>query len=171
VKLLTAAAACLALAAVLVGGVAASGQLAMCQGSQLAPTFKVVPGSPGAGNIVYTLRVTNKGSSTCAVTGLPHVQLYKRNGTKNPTRVRAAFPGALTAVLVRLSPGGGAQATARFSPDVPGPGEGAPGKPCEPISYWIRVSAGNSWSARGRIRPATSVCEHGQMQFKAYSPS
>lgn len=167
---LAALAAATALAAVACGTTQGAG-LPMCKGSQLSATFKVIPGSAGAGNIVYRLRVTNHGSSMCAVTGLPQVQLYTKAGQKNPTRVRAAFSGALTAVLVRIAPGGSAKANARFSPDVPGPGEGSPGKPCEPVSYWLKVEANGSWSARTRVRPATPVCEHGQLQFAAYSPA
>lgn len=168
---LAAIAAAAALFAVAAQASQGSGGVAMCKGSQLSATFRVIPGSAGAGNIVYLLRVTNHGASTCAVTGLPHVQLYTKSGTKNPTRVRAAFPGALTAVLVRLAPGGSAKARARFSPDVPGVGEPTAGTNCEPVSYWLKVYANGSWSARTRVRPATPACEHGQLQFDAYGPA
>ncbi|HEX5448725.1 MAG TPA: DUF4232 domain-containing protein, partial [Gaiellaceae bacterium] len=55
----------------------------MCTGAQLRPTFKVVPGSAGAGNIVYRLVVNNKSSSACSVTGLPHVTLLTKLGKVN----------------------------------------------------------------------------------------
>lgn len=163
-------------ATTLVAAVAASasngaGGVAPCKGADLGATFTVIRGSAGAGNISYLLRVTNHGSATCTVTGLPRVQLYARSGKKLPTKVRAAFPGALTAVLVRLAPGGSAIAKARFSPDVPGVGEPRAGTNCEPVSYWLKVSAADSWSRRARVRPATPVCEHGRLQFTAFGPS
>ena len=138
----------------------------MCTGSQLKATFKVVPGSAGAGNIVYRLVVTNKSSAACTVTGLPRVTLLARTGTKNPTHVRAAFP--LTAVLVTLAPGASAHATARFSPDVNGTGDHM-GARCQPLSYWLRVAAPGGGTTKAPITPATSVCERGTLQFRAYS--
>ena len=87
--------------------VSASGRstLVSCQGSQLQGTFAVVPGSAGAGNITYALRLRNTSKTTCQLTGLPQGRLLGRRGAKLPTLVRAAFPGALAAVLVTLSPG------------------------------------------------------------------
>lgn len=141
---------------------------AMCTGAQLKATFKVVPGSAGAGNIVYRLVVTNKSSAACTVTGLPRVTLLTKLGTVNPTHVRAAFPQALTAVLVTLAPGKSAQATARFSPDVTGVGDHM-GARCQPLSYWLRVTAPGGGTTKAAITPATSVCERGSLQFRAYS--
>src|SRR3954452_23406712 len=76
-----------------------------CKGSQLAGTFNVVRGSAGAGNISYALRLRNVSSTECSVTGLPFGRLLGKTGNALPTHVKAAFPGALTAVLVRLRPG------------------------------------------------------------------
>ena len=140
----------------------------MCTGAQLKATFKVVPGSAGAGNIVYRLVVTNKSTTACTVTGLPRVTLLTKLGKVNPTHVRAAFPQALTAVLVTLAPGKSAQATARFSPDVNGVGDHTPGR-CQPLSYWLRVTAPGGGTTKAAITPATSVCERGSLQFRAYS--
>lgn len=101
------------------------------------------------------------------MTGLPSVRLLGRANRALPTHVIAAFPEALTAVLVRLAPGRSAQATTRFSPDVPGVGEG--GRPrCEPVAYRLRVLAPGGGSTVAAIRPPTSVCEHGRLQFRAY---
>src|SRR3954447_15239645 len=108
-----------------------------CKGSQLAGTFKVVRGSAGAGNISYVLALRNISSTECSVTGLPFGRLLGKTGKALPTHVKAAFPGGLTAVLVRLGPGGRTNATARFSPDVPGPGEPRAGLKCEPTAYWF----------------------------------
>lgn len=141
-----------------------------CTGSQLSGTFRVVPGSAGAGNIVYRLRVTNHSSATCAVTGLPMVRLYGRTGKALPTKVTPAFRGGMTAVLVRIGPGGSAHATARFSPDVPGPGEPVAGTRCEPVAYSLHVSARGGGVTRAPIKPPTSVCEHGSLQLSVYGP-
>jgi Protein of unknown function (DUF4232) len=139
-----------------------------CSGVQLTGTFSVVPGSAGAGNIVYALRLENRSAHTCAVTGLPVAQLRNRARKPLPTHVRAAFPGALTAVLVRLAPGQTTTAMARFSPDVPGQGEPVAGRQCEPTAYALRVSARGGGSTIVRVKPPTPVCEHGQLQFSAY---
>ena len=60
------------------------------------------------------------------VTGLPQGRLLGKTGNPLPTHVIAAFKGALTAPLLRSSPGLSTHATARFSPDVPGAGERRP---------------------------------------------
>jgi hypothetical protein len=158
-------------AAALVG--AAGGQstdVKPCTGTQLAPRFTYVVGSAGAGNVVYKLTVTNRSSALCTVTGLPAVKLLGRTGNPLPTHVTAVFRPGLTAVLVRLAPGGSAKATARFSPDVPGPGEPVSGRRCEPVSYWLRVTAPGGGVTKGSIKPATPVCEHGTLQMSVYQP-
>lgn len=134
----------------------------VCKGAQLAGRFAVVPGSAGAGNIVYKLTLRNTSQIACTLTGLPKVQLLAKDRQKLPTHVIAAHPGRLTAVLVTLPPGGRAHANARFSPDVNGVGE--MGRQCEPKSWWLRV-LGKAFP----VQPATPVCEHGQLQFDAYA--
>jgi Protein of unknown function (DUF4232) len=138
-----------------------------CTGRQLTGRFAVVPGSGAAGSISYRLRLTNVSSATCTLTGLPQGRLLGRSGVPLPTHVRAATPGALTAVLVRLAPGKAALATARFSPDVPGPGETTPGA-CERTSYSFRVAAQGGGTTTVKLRPPTPVCEHGRLFFSAY---
>jgi hypothetical protein len=140
-----------------------------CSGRQLAGAFNVVRGSAGAGNIVYALVLKNVSTSTCHLTGLPLGRLLDKNGKPLPTHVKAAFPGALAAPIARLKPGMTTRATARFSPDVPGVGEPTAGKQCEPTAYWFRVAAQGGGTTKVRMRPATPVCEHGQLQFSAYS--
>ena len=98
----------LALLAVTLGLVATAGAahtVGRCRGAQLAGTFAVVPGSAGAGNITYALRLKNISASACSVTGLPQGTLLGRARKALPTRVRAAFPGALSAILVTLPAG------------------------------------------------------------------
>src|SRR4051794_16919902 len=133
-----------------------------CRGASLAGRFAVVPGSGAAGSISYELRLRNIGTASCTVTGLPLGRLLARNRTALPTHVRAAHPGALTAVLVTLAPGQSTVATARFSPDVPGPGEGTVGA-CERKAYWFRVSAPGGGPTTVKLAPPTSVCEHGTL--------
>ena len=135
-----------------------------CAAAQLSGTFKEVPGSPGAGNIVYELRLKNVSRAHCHVTGIPGVTLLDRRGKKLPTHARPANPGALTAVLVDLAPGATATATARFSPDVPGPGETTTGR-CEPVAYRLRVTPNGGGTLQAPISPPTSVCEHGGMSW------
>ncbi|HEX4678340.1 MAG TPA: DUF4232 domain-containing protein [Gaiellaceae bacterium] len=138
-----------------------------CTGAQLAGRFAVIPGSAGAGNISYKLTLKNTSATECTVTGLPLGQLLGKAKTKLPTRVRAAHPGQLAAILVTLVPGDSTYATTRFSPDVPGPGEQVKG-PCEPKAYWFRVNAQGGGTTMVKVSPQTAVCEHGTMSFSAY---
>jgi Protein of unknown function (DUF4232) len=142
----------------------------LCTGSVLAGAFKAIPGSAGAGNIVYRLRVENTSKHACGVTGLPALTLLDSAGGKLPTRARfAGTPGTLTAVLVRLAPGGIATLTARFSPDIPGPGEPVSGRACEPTAYRLRVAPSGGGSVVVPISPATPVCEHGSLQIGVFT--
>jgi hypothetical protein len=142
---------------------------ASCTGAQLTGTFTVVRGSAGAGNITYKLVLKNASSHMCTLTGLPQGRLLGKTGNALPTHVRAATPGMLTAILVRLAPGKTTFATARFSPDVPGTGEPRAGTKCEPTSWWFRVIAQGGGTTKVKLAPPTPVCEHGQLQFSAYS--
>jgi hypothetical protein len=141
---------------------------AACTGVQLKGTFNVVHGSAGAGNISYTLVLKNVSSRMCTVTGLPQGRLLGKTGKALPTHVRAASPGLLTAILVRLLPGKTAYACARFSPDVPGEGEPAAGPKCEPTAWWLRVLASGGGTTKVKVGPPTPVCEHGQLLFSGY---
>jgi Domain of unknown function (DUF4232) len=158
------AAATLSALALAAGGPAST--VPPCTGAQLSGTFSVVPGSAGAGNIVYALRLRNRSPRTCFVSGPAALRLLGRTGRALPTHVTPAFPGALTAVLVGLRPGAAARATARFSPDVPGPGE--TGRVCEPTAYRLRVTPPpGGGTLVVRVAPPTPVCEHGTMQVSA----
>ena len=152
-------------------GVAATARathaVARCRGAQLAGVFAAVPDSAGAGNITYALRLKNVSRTACAVTGLPQGVLLDAARKRLPTHVRAAFPQALSASLVALAPGRSTRATARFSPDVPGPGEQSPGR-CEPVAWWFRVAGQGGGQTTVKVTPRTSVCEHGRMFFSAY---
>ena len=137
-----------------------------CRARQLRGEFTAVPGSAGAGNIVYRLSLQNYSSTACFVTGLPTVTLLGTGGRMLPTHGRPAYPGQATAVLVTLRPGERARADARFSPDVPGTGEQMRGR-CEPVAQRLRVSAGGG-TLTVPIKPPTPVCEHGMLQWSVY---
>jgi Protein of unknown function (DUF4232) len=140
-----------------------------CTGAQLTGTFSVVRGSAGAGNITYKLVLKNVSNRMCTLTGLPAGRLLGKTGKPLPTHVRAANPGMLTAILVRLAPGKTTFATARFSPDVPGPGEPTAGTKCEPTSWWFRVLGQGGGATKVKLAPPTPVCEHGRLLFSGYS--
>ena len=72
---------------------------------------------------VYALVLRNRSSRSCAVSGLPQVTLLGLHGKMLATHVRAASANLRAAPLILLKHGDSASATARFSPDVPGPGE------------------------------------------------
>jgi hypothetical protein len=124
--------------------------------------FVVVQGSAGAGGISYTLRLHNRSSAACFVSGIPGLRLLGRTGAPLSTQVVPSHPGALTAVRVVLRPGGFAAATARFSPDIPGLGEPQT-KQCEPTAYHLKVSPAGGGSLVVSISPPTPVCEHGRL--------
>jgi hypothetical protein len=143
-----------------------------CGGAQLAGTFAVIPGSAGAGNIVYSLRIRRLSGLTCFVYGVPRLRLLDRLRRPQPTKVTRAVRPGLTAVRVSLRPGRGARATARFSPDIPGVGEPPIGAQCERRSYFVRVTprpGGGTFVAP--IRPPTPVCEHGSLSVSVFSPA
>jgi hypothetical protein len=142
--------------------------VAPCTGADLEGRFAVVPGSAGAGNIVYSLRLTNTSSSPCFVSGLPAVTLLDKNGSPLPTHVSAAQPGTAAAARIVLESGGGAKADARFSPDVPSAGEQQNG-PCEPKAFVLRVTAPGGGTVAAPISPPTAVCGHGSLSFSVFS--
>ena len=160
----------LALAVLALGAGAGVGRTAVtpCRGPALAATFSVLPGSAGAGNIVYVLRVRNRTATSCFVSGLPRLLLVGRTGTALPTHPFPERPGALTAVMVVLKPGGYASARARFTPDVPGPGEPTL-RACEPIAYRLRVTPQpGGGTVVASIVPPTRVCVHGSMTLSGF---
>jgi len=157
----------LALALCAIAAPAAAQQAGPCQGVDLRGSFTVVRGSAGAGNIVYRLRLTNASSSACWVSGLPVVRLLDSKRRKLPTHVSAARPRQGAAAKVVLEPGRAGTADARFSPDVPGPGEQVTGR-CEPVAHFLRVSASGGGAVVVPIRPPTAVCSHGALSFSLF---
>jgi hypothetical protein len=145
-----------------------SAEAAACTGDDLGGHFAVVPGSAGAGNIVYSLRLTNTSASPCFVSGLPAVTLLDANGSPLPTHVSPAQPGQATAARIVLRSGETAKADARFSPDVASTGESENG-PCEPKAYILRVTAPGGGTVAAPISPPTAVCGHGSLSFSVFS--
>ena len=139
-----------------------------CLGNDLTATFAVVPGSPGAGQISYRLRLTNSSQATCFVSGLPVVQLLDAKGAALPTQGRAAQAGQSTAARVELQPGASAAADARFSPDVAGTGDQQTGA-CEPTAATLRVTAPGGGSVDAAVDPPTAVCERGTLSFSVFA--
>ncbi len=134
----------------------------------LTGKFTGVRGSAGAGNIVYRLDVTNSSKQACFVTGVPSLTLLDRHGRKLPTNARfGGKPGTLAAVVAPLAPGRSARLTARFSPDIPGPGE-PQSKACEPTAYKLRVAVSGGGAVVAPVTPPTPVCEHGSMSLTVF---
>jgi hypothetical protein len=138
-----------------------------CTGDAMSGSFAVIPGSPGAGQISYRLRVKNDSPVACYVSGLPVVQLLDQAGKDLPTNAQPARPGQGTAARIILQPGASASADARFSPDVPGGSEQTDG-PCEPKAYTLRVSLAGA-PLDVPIAPPTPVCERGTLSFSLFS--
>ena len=129
-----------------------------CTGSQLSSTFAVVPGSQGAGQISYTLTLTNASPTDCTLTVQGAVVLLNASGSPLPTRTFGALPTGV------LAPGASASATARFSPDVPSAGDSQSGT-CQPKAYTLQVTPTGGGSVNAPIKPATSVCGRGSLVF------
>ena len=155
----------------LVAALASPAAVQPCTASQLSGSFTVILGSPGAGNISYLLRLRNRSSKTCFVSGLTQLRLISKTGRPLPTKVVPTFRPGLTAVRVVLRPGRSAKAESRFSPDIPGPGEPQTRGPCEPKAYRVRITLPpGGGTLVGPVTPPTPVCEHGTISLRALSP-
>jgi hypothetical protein len=140
-----------------------------CTSTRLGGSFASVPGSAGAGQISYRLTVTNTSDSECFLSGIPQLQLLDAQGGALSTSVTAAQPGQATAAKIVLQPASSATSDARFSPDVPGVGEGQAGKPCEPVAHQLQVTATGGGTFIVPVNPPTSVCEHGSLRMTVYA--
>jgi hypothetical protein len=131
------------------------------------PTATSTAPEPCAGGALAGT-LANESGSPFVVSGLPDVRLLDERGAELPTEPTAARPGLPAAVRVELAPGAAAAADARFSPDVPGPGETQAGR-CEPSASTLRVSAPGGGTVAVPVRPPTPVCEHGALRFEVYA--
>jgi hypothetical protein len=135
-----------------------------CAGGQLAGTFTLVPNSAGAGQIAYALTLKNASQSACLVRGVPQATLLGATGAALPTHVRAAGGGKRPIVL---PPGASAVAQARFSPDVAGDGDSQTGA-CQPQAHTLQVTTVGGGVTEAPIKPPTSVCQQGALNFTAF---
>ncbi len=133
---------------------------AACTGSQLSGTFNVVTGSEGAGQIAYTLTITNTSSTMCTLT-VQSLLLLDASGSRLPTKTSGDLP-----LADDFEPGDSTIATARFSPDVPGAGDSQSGA-CQPKAYTLQVTPTGGGTLDAPIKPPTSVCERGTLTFPA----
>ncbi len=136
-----------------------------CTGQQLRGTFALVPGSAGAGQIAYELTLKNTSESPCSLRGVPKGTLLSASGAALPTHVTAAGTG--TTRRVALVPGASAVADARFSPDIAGQGDSQSG-PCQPEAVTLQVTPDGGGVTDAAIKPPTSVCQQGTLNFKAF---
>jgi hypothetical protein len=143
---------------------ATSAATSACTGDQLSGTFKESPGGGGAGQIEYILTLNNTSQTSCTLSGRPVAVLLDENGSVLPTHVTGNIAPV---ILVNLVPGGSAKATARFSPDVPGTGDSQSGA-CQPKAHTLRVTPNGGGSVNAPIKPPTSVCERGTLDFTVF---
>ena len=136
-----------------------------CSGGQLAGDFSLVPGSAGAGQIVYALTLKNTSSSPCALRGIPHATLLGPTGAALPTHVTAGGDGGTRRVV--LQPGASAVAQARFSATVAGQGDSQSGT-CQPEAHTLQVTPVAGGVTDAAIKPPTSVCEQGTLNFESF---
>jgi hypothetical protein len=136
-----------------------------CTGDQLAGSFALVPGSAGAGQIVYALTLKNTSSRPCSLRGIPSGTLLGATGAALPTHITAAGAGGAKRVV--LQPGASAVAQARFSPTVPGQGDSQSGT-CQPTAHTLQLTAAGGGVTDAAIKPPTSVCEQGSLNFEAF---
>jgi len=131
----------------------------------LSGTFKAIPNTAGVGNIEYSLRLVDKTSTSCYVSGIPTGTLLDKHGKALPTHISYAGPAtAMPSMKITITPGEAAKATVRFSPDVPGTGEPAT-KACEQTAYKLRVTPTGGGTTNAPISPPTPVCEKGSLYF------
>ena len=139
-----------------------------CAAGAVQATFVEVPGSAGAGQISYSLKLTNTSSASCFVSGIPQGQLLGTTGNALPTTI-SLEPGQGSGSKVTLQPNGSATADARFSPDVPGQGDSQTPGPCQPTATVLRVTAPGGGTVDAPVQPPTSVCERGSLHFRPFT--
>jgi hypothetical protein len=135
-----------------------------CQGTDIAGTFAQIPNSAGAGQIAYALTVKNTSASACTVRGIPQGTLLGADGTELPTRVKASGDAGKPVVLPL---GASATAQARFSPSVAGDGDSQSGA-CQPEAHTFQLSAEGGGVTEAPVKPPTSVCQRGTLNFEAF---
>ena len=124
-----------------------------CTAHDLTGTFQVLQGSAGAGNIVYTLKVTNASQAACTVSGIPDLTVLDASGNRMPSTPSVTTSHGPT---VALQPGDSATAQVRFSPDV---------TPCDTgTAKTLRVTMPDGSTFDTKFDPATHLCGGGSLQ-------
>ena len=124
-----------------------------CAASDFTVTFKVLQGSAGAGNIVYTLRATKASQHACILSGVPTIDFLDASGAVMPSKISA---GNGTVPLVTLQPGDSASSQVRFSPDI---------DPCDSgTATTLRVTMPDGSTLETKIDPPTRLCGAGSLQ-------
>ena len=95
---------------------------------------------------------------------MPNGTLLGATGAALPTHVTG---GAGRPKRVVLQPGASAVAQARFSSTVAGQGDSQSGT-CQPTAYTLQVTATGGGVTDAAIKPPTSVCEQGSLNFEAF---
>jgi hypothetical protein len=135
-----------------------------CQGTQLAAMFAEIANSSGAGQIAYALTAKNTSPGPCSLHGIPQGTLLGATGTTLPTHIKAS---GSRGKLIVLPPGASAIAQARFSPDVAGEGDSQSGS-CQPEAHTFQLTGDGGGVTEAPIKPPTSVCEQGTLNFEAF---
>jgi len=129
-----------------------------CTAHDLTGTYTVLPGSQGAGNIVYSLKVTNASQGACTVSGVPTVAYLDASGNALPSKL---YPNDGQTTVVTLQPGGSATSQVRFSPDV---------TPCDTgTATTLRLTMPDGSTLDAKIDPATHLCGGGSLQPRPFT--
>jgi hypothetical protein len=149
------------------GGAARSAATKSCTPGLLAAGVNVIAGSAGAGGISYSLVIHNRSAHACALGSHPRLTLLDGAGRPLPTHLRRTG----TQATRRIASGSSVRARLRFSADIPGRGEPQRGS-CEPLARSARVTLTDPshGTLLARIRPPTSVCEHGAISEGPLDP-
>jgi len=135
-----------------------------CSRDYLRVTMKHIPGSAGAGQTEYELRVENVTFSGCQISTHPGLELLEADGKPLPTHVTKSGPSGLITIYGHRT----LAARLKLSPDIAGPGEPTSGR-CEPEAHHVRVSLPRG-EVTAPVEPPTSVCEHGHINEETLKP-
>lgn len=131
----------------------------LCAAGSLRATYTLVFGSNATGHVEYTLTLTNRSGTACAVSEPLALTLLGAHGQALPTDPVYSPSGSERVVLAA---GQWAQAVSDLSPDLAGPGEPTRGN-CEPVAHGLRITIGAA-SLRAPMDP-TPVCQKGEIGF------
>ena len=132
-----------------------------CVASLLKGSFLIIPGSSGAGHVEARVVLTNVSSRTCTTFGYVGMQLLGASDTPLPTHV-VRSPGPEPHLT--LGPGSAASALARFSPDIPGPGDATSGA-CQPVAQGTEITPPDDTHFLVASGLNSSVCSRGTIDL------